>query len=154
MPLDLQLTSWPVSIMNTVFIDRGKSAKGQSAFREAARSLRENGVSRIVPHLNWWRIKGAELCLQQSVWVFPEGTRSSFTTPDLLDFKKGAFHLAVQAQIPIVPIVIRNYSDTVNKKAKRFLPERISAKGQIPARTRYTRTDRELQSWNRSRPRA
>ena len=36
----------------------------------------------------------------------PEGTRSA--TPRLGRFKKGAFHVAMQAGVPIVPVVIRN----------------------------------------------
>ena len=47
--------------------------------------------------------------MQISLWVFPEGTRSSKPEPTLLPFKKGAFHLAVQAQVPIVPVVCENY---------------------------------------------
>ncbi|MCM6773001.1 HAD-IB family hydrolase [Nocardia sp. CDC159] len=41
-----------------------------------------------------------------SVVVAPEGTRS--LTPRVGPFKKGAFHIAMQAGVPIVPIVIRN----------------------------------------------
>jgi putative phosphoserine phosphatase/1-acylglycerol-3-phosphate O-acyltransferase len=41
-----------------------------------------------------------------SIAIAPEGTRS--TTPRVGRFKKGAFHLAMQGQVPIVPIVIRN----------------------------------------------
>ncbi len=41
-----------------------------------------------------------------SVVIAPEGTRSP--TPKLGRFKKGAFHVAMQAGAPIVPLVIRN----------------------------------------------
>ncbi len=42
-----------------------------------------------------------------SIWVFPEGTRSQGKC--LQEFKKGAFHIALQAQAPIVPICASNY---------------------------------------------
>ena len=41
-----------------------------------------------------------------SIAIAPEGTRSS--TPKVGAFKEGAFRLAMQAGVPIVPIVIRN----------------------------------------------
>ena len=41
-----------------------------------------------------------------SVVIAPEGTRS--LTPTLGTFKTGAFHLAREAGVPVVPIVIRN----------------------------------------------
>ncbi|MGB1906038.1 MAG: lysophospholipid acyltransferase family protein, partial [Spongiibacter sp.] len=41
-----------------------------------------------------------------SVAISPEGTRSY--TPKVGKFKKGAFHIARQAGVPIVPVVIRN----------------------------------------------
>ena len=36
--------------------------------------------------------------------IFPEGTRSR--TDELLPFKDGAFHLATQARVPILPVAI------------------------------------------------
>ena len=43
----------------------------------------------------------------------------------LLPFKKGAFHLAVQAQVPIVPVVCANYDNVLNMKKRRFRPGTI-----------------------------
>ena len=63
---------------------------------------------------------------QQSVFIFPEGTRSYASTPTLLPLKKGAFHLAVQAQVPIIPVVVANYSNVLDLKRKIF------NSGQIP----------------------
>ncbi|XP_064589725.1 1-acyl-sn-glycerol-3-phosphate acyltransferase alpha-like [Zonotrichia leucophrys gambelii] len=52
------------------------------------------------------------------VWVFPEGTRNPGKS--MLPFKRGAFHLAVHAQVPIVPIVISPYRDFFSPEEKRF----------------------------------
>jgi len=43
-----------------------------------------------------------------SVWMFPEGTRSR--GKGLLPFKMGAFNTAIQAKVPIVPIVLSTTS--------------------------------------------
>lgn len=47
----------------------------------------------------------------------------------LLPFKKGAFHLAVAAQLPIVPIVCENYSAAYSSKHKRFDGGELTIRG-------------------------
>ena len=71
---------WYIAMAGHLKIDRGDRASAVALLREAAR-----------------RVRGGT-----NVLVFPEGTRS----PDgrLLPFKKGVFHLAVEAGVPIVPI--------------------------------------------------
>ncbi len=59
----------------------------------------------------------------KSVCMSPEGTRS--VTPKLAPFKKGAFHLAMQAGVPIVPIVIRNSSDIMPKGEMIYRPATV-----------------------------
>lgn len=73
----------------TVFIDRANSASARQSFNSAATEIRNS---------------------RQSVFIFAEGTRSYSLAPMLLPFKKGAFHLAVQAQVPVVPITCENYA--------------------------------------------
>ncbi|KAF3911756.1 hypothetical protein AA313_de0206085 [Arthrobotrys entomopaga] len=90
---------WFMALSGTVFIDRANRQSALTAFDGAAKDMKER---------------------RQSVWIFPEGTRSYATSPMLLPFKKGAFHLAVQAQVPIVPVVIQNYSHVFNIKALSF----------------------------------
>lgn len=88
----------------TVFIERSSRDQALGAFAAAAEQMKSVG---------------------QSVYIFPEGTRSYYDHADLLPFKKGAFHLAVQAQVPIVPIVVANYSNVLNVKKKIFRPGKI-----------------------------
>lgn len=40
--------------------------------------------------------------------MFPEGTRNR-TGEKLLPFKRGAFRIAIEAQIPIIPVVFSPY---------------------------------------------
>ena len=42
-----------------------------------------------------------------SVFIFPEGTRNKTSEP-LLDFRDGAFRLAIQAQVPIAALTLLN----------------------------------------------
>lgn len=49
----------------------------------------------------------------RSVIIAPEGTRT--ISPKLAAFKKGPFHLAMQAGVPVVPVVIHNATDVQPK---------------------------------------
>ena len=49
---------------------------------------------------------------QISIWMFPEGTRSRGR--GLLPFKTGAFHTAMQAGVPIVPVVATSYAKQID----------------------------------------
>jgi HAD superfamily hydrolase (TIGR01490 family) len=71
-------------LADVAFVDRQDNAQARKALEPAVQKLRD-GISLVIA---------------------PEGTRSA--TPALGPFKKGAFHVAMQAGVPIVPIVIRN----------------------------------------------
>ncbi len=71
-------------LADVAYVDRADSAKAREGLEPAVDALR-NG---------------------RSIAIAPEGTRSP--TPRLLPFKKGPFHMAMQAGVPIVPIVMRN----------------------------------------------
>lgn len=67
------------------FVDRGNTGQAKRALEPAVKKVRDEGLSLVIA---------------------PEGTRS--TTPRLGRFKKGAFHIAMQAEVPMVPVVMRN----------------------------------------------
>jgi 1-acyl-sn-glycerol-3-phosphate acyltransferase len=48
-----------------------------------------------------------------SVMIFPEGTRSK--TGELRQFKTGAFRLAIEAQVPVLPLAVYGTRDALRK---------------------------------------
>jgi 1-acyl-sn-glycerol-3-phosphate acyltransferase len=52
------------------------------------------------------------------VMIFPEGTRSR--TPELLPFKDGAFRLAIEAGVPILPLAVSGTGTALPKHGWRF----------------------------------
>ncbi|MHA7817927.1 MAG: HAD-IB family hydrolase [Pseudohaliea sp.] len=69
----------------------------------------------------------------KSVVLAPEGTRT--ISPRLGPFKKGAFHLAMQAGVPIVPIVIHNAGDVAPKGDFVFRPATVDVEVLPPVDT-------------------
>ena len=53
-----------------------------------------------------------------SVMIFPEGTRSE--TDDMLPFKDGAFRLAIDSGVPILPLVVTGSRTALHKHSWRF----------------------------------
>jgi len=99
---------WFMALSGTVFIDRANRQDARQAMSGAADAIRSR---------------------RQSVYIFPEGTRSNAQEALLLDFKKGAFHLAVQAGVPIVPVVVANYSHIYSTKKWVFRSGTIPIRG-------------------------
>lgn len=91
-----EIRSYPIlgpalAAVGTVFIDRYNHTKAVAGLTPAVEAL-EEGLS---------------------VAIAPEGTRSP--SPRLGKFKKGAFRLAIEAGVPIVPIVFVNALDALPK---------------------------------------
>lgn len=76
-------------IMGTVFDAGGFVAVDRSDREQAMASIRRGAAS---------------LRAGNSFLIFPEGTRSR--TGELLPFKKGGFIMAIEAQVPIVPVAV------------------------------------------------
>ncbi|CAI4217954.1 unnamed protein product [Parascedosporium putredinis] len=102
-------------LMLGIFIDRGNAKDARQALKGAGEEIARRN---------------------QSVYVFPEGTRSYSDEPILMPFKKGAFHLAIEAGAPIVPCVVANYSHVFNIKARVFNSGTIPVKVLAPIPTK------------------
>ena len=85
-----------------VFIDRADGKSAINTMKPLVDAIRKDG---------------------KSVVIAPEGTRT--VSPKLAPFKKGAFHLAMQAGVPIVPIVIHNAGDVAPKGDFVFRPATV-----------------------------
>lgn len=52
------------------------------------------------------------------LWIFPEGTR--YNDGEIHPFKKGAFHVAINSGMPIIPVVFTAYKTFLDSKLKEF----------------------------------
>lgn len=78
-------------ITGNILIDRENKSKARSTIQQVVEAIHQRNLS---------------------VWMYPEGTRSKGR--GLLPFKTGAFRMAIEAGVPIVPVCV---SSTHNKIA-------------------------------------
>ncbi|GMQ92980.1 MAG: lysophospholipid acyltransferase family protein [Acidimicrobiia bacterium] len=84
-------------------IDRGQGGSSRRAINEGVRIAAERGYSLL---------------------IFPEGTRS--TEGELLPFKKGAFRIAIDTGLPLLPVVIEGTERISRPGSRLFFPGHAS----------------------------
>jgi len=89
--LRIPILGWDMQLAGDVPVERGTARSAVKAMRRCAEILKQ----------------------RVSIMIFPEGTRS--TTGELLPFKDGAFRLAVDAGVAILPMVVLGTSTAMAK---------------------------------------
>ncbi|XP_043253790.1 1-acyl-sn-glycerol-3-phosphate acyltransferase alpha [Colletes gigas] len=92
--------AWPFGLAawlcGLIFIDRMNSEKSHQCINTATNHIKNKKIK---------------------LWIFPEGTRHN--TGQIHPFKKGAFYVAINSQLPILPVVFSSYY-FLSSKEKRF----------------------------------
>ncbi|MBY0470960.1 1-acyl-sn-glycerol-3-phosphate acyltransferase [bacterium] len=117
--LYIPVFGWLFAAGGNVLLDRQNHRKAVGGLSKAVAAVKEKGFS---------------------VWVFPEGTRN-LTGRGMLPFKKGAFHLAVQAGVPILPLVSEPLATFYDSKNQRFHGGTVRIKVLDPISTKGLTTD-------------
>jgi 1-acyl-sn-glycerol-3-phosphate acyltransferase len=92
----IPIMGWMMWLVGDIPVKRGVGPSAVEAMERCRHALRE----------------------RVSVMIFPEGTRSR--TPDLLPFKDGAFRLAIEAGVPILPLAVSGTRTALPKHDWRF----------------------------------
>lgn len=107
----LPLIGQVILLLDVITLDRKNRQRATDSLRAAARRLRSG---------------------QHSAMISPEGTRSPLGTVG--PFKTGPFHLAIEAQVPIVPLVWHGCGDLYPRDAWHCTPGvvRVSMLPEVP----------------------
>lgn len=118
--LKAPILGYGMGFVNVIAIDRSNRDRAVETLKIATDLLR-SGVSFI---------------------VCPEGTRAK--PGEMLSFKKGAFHVAVQAGVPIAPIALKNSDVLMGKGMGEAWPGTIEMVLLPPVDTSQVTTDEDL----------
>jgi 1-acyl-sn-glycerol-3-phosphate acyltransferase len=100
----IPIVGWYMVIAEHILIDRSNKRKAVESLKKAALKIKHG----------------------KSVAMYPEGTRSK--TGKMGEFKKGAFHLALDAGVKIVPIHIKGTHEIWPTKSNKITPGPIIAR--------------------------
>lgn len=118
--LKAPILGYAMGFVNVIAIDRSNRERAVETIKIATDRLR-SGISFM---------------------VCPEGTRAQ--PGEMLPFKKGAFHMAVQAGVPIVPIALKNSDVLMGKGTGEAWPGTIVMVMMPPVETSWVKTDEDL----------
>jgi 1-acyl-sn-glycerol-3-phosphate acyltransferase len=118
--LKAPILGYAMGFVNVIAIDRSNRERAVETIAEATRRLR-SGIS---------------------FGVCPEGTRA--LPGEMLPFKKGAFHMAVQAGVPIVPMAIKHSDELMGRGTGEAWPGTIELVMLPPVETTWVSSDDDL----------
>jgi len=98
----IPLFGWGMWAGRFIFIDRHNAVAARRTIEHAAQRIRDGA----------------------SVLLFPEGTRSR--DGELQAFKKGGFHLAIDAAAPIIPVAIKGTRELMPRGALGLKPGKVT----------------------------
>ena len=118
--LKAPILGYSMGFVNVIAIDRSNRDRAVESLKIATERLR-SGIS---------------------FGVCPEGTRAQ--PGQMLPFKKGAFHMAVQAGVPIVPIALRNADLLMGRGRGEAWPGTIEMVMMPPVDTSWVKNEEDL----------
>lgn len=118
--LKAPILGYGMGFVNVIAIDRSNRDRAVESLKIATERLR-SGVS---------------------FGVCPEGTRAR--QGEMAPFKKGAFHMAVQAGVPIVPIALKNADLLMGRGTGEAWPGTIEMVMMPPVETSWVKSDQDL----------